>query len=65
MACASCGVGKEGKPGGCSGNCSGGCNRMNTFDWLSELDIHDVGDFDLAEVSFKNGARKEFFHNHM
>ena len=63
MACASCGVGKEGKPGGCSGNCSGGCNRMNTFDWLSELDIHDVGDFDLAEVSFKNGARKEFFHN--
>ena len=63
MACASCAVGKEGKPGGCSGNCSGGCNRMNTFDWLAQLDIQDVGDFDLVEVSFKNGARKEFYHN--
>jgi cell fate regulator YaaT (PSP1 superfamily) len=63
MACASCAVGKDGKPGGCSGNCSGGCNRMNTFDWLAELDIRDTGDFDLTEVSFKNGARKEFYHN--
>ena len=64
MACSSCGVGKEGKPGGCSGNCSGGCNRMNTFDWLAELDIQDVGnDFDLVEISFKNGAHKDFFHN--
>ena len=48
MACASCAVGKDGKPGGCSGNCSGGCNRMNTFDWLAELDIRDTGDFDLT-----------------
>lgn len=63
MACASCAVGKDGKPGGCNGNCSGGCNRMNTFDWLAELDIRDTGDFDLTEVSFKNGARKEFYHN--
>lgn len=63
MACASCAVGKDGKPGGCSGNCSGGCNRMNTFDWLAQLDIQDVGDFDLVEVNFKNGARKEFYHN--
>ncbi len=63
MACASCAVGKDGKPGGCSGNCSGGCNRMNTFDWLAELDIRDTGDFDLTEISFKNGARKEFYHN--
>lgn len=63
MACASCAVGKDGKPGGCNGNCSGGCNRMNTFDWLAELDIKDTGDYDLTEVSFKNGARKEFYHN--
>jgi cell fate regulator YaaT (PSP1 superfamily) len=64
MACASCGVAKDGKPGGCSGNCSGGCNRMNTFDWLAQLDIHDVeNDFDLVEVSFKNGSHKDFFHN--
>ena len=63
MACGSCGIAKDGKPGGCSGNCSGGCNRMNTYDWLAELDIQDTGDFDLVEISFKNGARKEFFHN--
>ena len=37
---------------------------MNTFDWLAKLDIHDVADeFDLVEVSFKTGSRKEFFHN--
>jgi cell fate regulator YaaT (PSP1 superfamily) len=63
MACASCAVGKDGKPGGCNGNCSGGCNRMNTFDWLSELDIQDTDDFDLVEVSFKNGSHKDFFRN--
>lgn len=64
MACGSCSVGKDGKPGGCSGNCSGGCNRMNTFDWLTALDIEDIGtDEDLVEVTFNNGARKDFFHN--
>jgi cell fate regulator YaaT (PSP1 superfamily) len=63
MACASCAVGKDGKPGGCNGNCSGGCNRMNTFDWLSKLDIQDTDTFDLVEVSFKNGSHKDFFHN--
>ena len=66
MACASCAVGKDGKPGGCSGNCSGGCNRMNTFDWLAELDIQDTAnDFDLVEVSFNRGAHKDIFHNPM
>ncbi|MBL7818481.1 MAG: hypothetical protein JNL70_25955 [Saprospiraceae bacterium] len=63
MACASCGVSKDGKPGGCNGNCSGGCNRMNTFDWLAQLDIQDTDGYDLVEVSFKNGSRKEFYHN--
>jgi cell fate regulator YaaT (PSP1 superfamily) len=64
MACASCAVGKDGKPGGCNGNCSGGCNRMNTFDWLTQLDIYDTAnDFDLIEVSFKNGSHKDFYHN--
>jgi cell fate regulator YaaT (PSP1 superfamily) len=63
MACASCGISKDGKPGGCNGNCSGGCNRMNTFDWLAQLDIHDTDGYDLVEVSFKNGSRKEFYHN--
>jgi cell fate regulator YaaT (PSP1 superfamily) len=64
MACGNCSVGSDKKPGGCNGSCSGGCNRMNTFDWLAQLDIHDVpSDFDLVEVSFKNGSRKDFFHN--
>lgn len=51
------------KPGGCSnGAClNGGCNRLNTFDWLSKLDIKDSEEFGFVEVSFKNGARKDFF----
>ena len=36
---------------------------MNTFDWLAQLDIHDTDGYDLVEVSFKNGSRKEFYHN--
>ncbi len=64
MACGNCSVGGDKKPGGCNGSCSGGCNRMNTFDWLAQLDIHDApSDFNLVEVSFKQGARKDFFHN--
>jgi cell fate regulator YaaT (PSP1 superfamily) len=64
MACGNCSTGGDKKPGGCNGSCSGGCNRMNTFDWLAQLDIHDApSDFDLVEVSFKNGSRKDFFHN--
>lgn len=34
---------------------------MNTFDWLTQMDIADVDPFDILEVSFKNGARKGFF----
>lgn len=45
------------------GCASGGCNRMNTYDWLTSLDIADVDQFDIVEVSFKNGARKGFFGN--
>lgn len=36
---------------------------MNTYDWISTLDIHDPMQFDLVEVSFKKGARKDFFIN--
>ena len=64
MACGNCSTGGDKKPGGCNGSCSGGCNRMNTFDWLAQLDIQDApSDFDLVEVSFKRGSRKDFFHN--
>ena len=66
MACGSCSVGSDKKPGGCNGSCSGGCNRLNTFDWLSKLDIEDVyvgENSDLVEISFKSGSRKEIYHN--
>ncbi len=65
MGCTGCSVGGGcGSGGGCSGGCkTGGCNRMNTFDWLSQLDIADTDPFDFIEVSFKNGARKAFFRS--
>lgn len=66
MACSSCSPGKDGKPGGCNSNggCgSGGCNRLNTYDWLSTMEYEDPSAYGLLEVSFKQGASKEFFHN--
>ena len=36
---------------------------MNTFDWLSVMDVEDPEPFDIVEVSFKNGARKSFYKN--
>jgi cell fate regulator YaaT (PSP1 superfamily) len=64
MGCAGCNTGKDGVPSGCGskGHCtSGGCNKMNTFDWLSNLDIQDPSEYQYMEVSFKNGARKDFY----
>ncbi len=61
MGCSSCGVSKDGKPGGCNGSCSGGCNRMNSFDWLSHYDIADTVEYNIVEVNFNNGKRKEFY----
>lgn len=65
MACKGCSTG-NGKVGGCnSGGCAtGGCNRLNTYDWLSNMDIEDVDQFDIVEVSFKNGAHKGFYRHH-
>lgn len=65
MGCIGCTVStSNGSPKGCGskGNCStGGCNRLNTYDWLSSMDIVDTDPFDVVEVSFKNGARKGFY----
>ena len=64
MGCAGCSSTKDGSPKGCqsNGNCqTGGCNRKNTFDWLAMEDVYDPMSFNYVEVSFKNGARKEFF----
>ncbi len=68
MGCSGCSVGKDkdGKPGGCksNGGCStGGCNKLNTYDWLTAMDIEDMDGFDIVEVSFKNGAHKGFYRN--
>ncbi len=64
MGCA-CGTKKDGKVGGCNNNgaCgTGGCNKMNVFDWLSNMDMPTQDRFDVAEVRFKNG-RKDFYRN--
>ncbi|WMJ72769.1 regulatory iron-sulfur-containing complex subunit RicT [Cytophagaceae bacterium ABcell3] len=68
MACGSCtsgGCGTDGKTGcGKKGGCSsGGCNKLNSFDWLSNMEADIVGSrFNIVEVRFKAG-RKEFFRN--
>ncbi len=55
--------------GGCSsGGCSSGaCNKLNTFDWLVDMDLPPhMKPFDVVEVRFK-GTRKEYYrniHNH-
>ncbi len=65
MGCTGCTVStSNGIPKGCGskGNCStGGCNRLNTYDWLSAMDIADAEPYNVVEVSFKNGARKGFY----
>ncbi len=69
MGCSSCSSGAQadGKPGGCrsNGGCStGGCNRMNVYDWLSDLPFSAQQDsFKIVEVSFKNGSRKGYYRN--
>jgi cell fate regulator YaaT (PSP1 superfamily) len=64
MSCA-CGSGKGTKVSGCQNNgaCqTGGCNKMNVFDWLSNMDLPSEDRFDIIEVRFKNG-RKDFYRN--
>jgi len=63
MSCASCV--SEGVVVGCknNGGCmTGGCNKLNTFDWLSDMGLSSNESFDYVEVRFKNG-RKDFFRN--
>jgi cell fate regulator YaaT (PSP1 superfamily) len=64
MAC-SCGTKNGSTVAGCNNNgaCStGGCNKMNVFDWLSNMEIPVEDKFKIVEVRFKNG-RKEFHRN--
>ncbi len=72
MACSSCGTGGGcstssdsssgggcGKSGGCS---SGGCNKLNSYDWLGNMEMDNSNQFDIIEVKFK-GGRKEYLRN--
>ena len=66
MGCSTCAVSKDGTPTGCGnkGHCSSGsCNKMNTYDWLTTLELNDPNDYHIVEVSFKKGARKGFYMN--
>jgi len=68
MGCGSCGTGSaNGKPSGCqsNGGCStGGCNRLNVFNWLSDVPFSDLGKpYPIIEISFNKGSRKDFFRN--
>lgn len=58
MACSS--TAGCGSSGGCS---TGGCNKMNTFDWFADIPLTDNYNFNLVEISFKNGSRKGFYRN--
>jgi len=65
----SCGVGvnPDGtKVSGCksNGTCgTGGCNKLNVFNWLSDMTLPPGQQpFDVIEVRFK-GTRKEFYRN--
>lgn len=67
MACSTCSSVKneDGSVAGCksNGGCStGGCNKLNVFDWLSNMDMPAANKFNIVEVRFKNG-RKDFFKN--
>lgn len=67
MGCGNCGTGTNGKPGGCKGNggcSSGGCNRLNVYDWLQAIPLHDgARPYTIVEMTFNKGSRKEFFRN--
>ena len=60
--CNTCSLNSE--TAGCnSGGCqTGGCNRLNVFDWLSDMSLPSEQKFDIIEVRFKSG-RKDFYRN--
>jgi len=63
--CGSCDNANKSAVKGCknNGTCgTSGCNKLNTFDWLTDMDLPLDERFDIVEVRFKNG-KKEFFRN--
>lgn len=44
-------------------NCSTkGCSKLNSFDWLSDMDYASSYEFNIVEIKFK-GGRKEYYSN--
>jgi cell fate regulator YaaT (PSP1 superfamily) len=63
MGCAGCSTDSAVKGCNNNGTCgTGGCNKLNVFDWLSNMDQPTVVHFPIMEVRFKNG-RKDYFRN--
>lgn len=72
MACKSCTSGacgssatSEAGVSGCqsNGRCgTGACNKMNVFDWLSDLDVPSFQRYSVVELKLK-GGRKEYVRN--
>ncbi len=63
MGCTGCSVSTD-LPKGCqsNGHClTGGCNKLNTFNWLSDMPVAPASNSPYLEVSFKNGSRKGFY----
>ncbi|MCK5700153.1 MAG: Signal peptidase-like protein, partial [Cyclobacteriaceae bacterium] len=63
--CGSCDSTNKSEVKGCNNNgvCgANSCNKLNTFDWLIDMDLPLDERFDIVEVRFKNG-KKEFFRN--
>jgi cell fate regulator YaaT (PSP1 superfamily) len=48
-----------------SGNCStGSCNKMNVFDWFSNIQYATgIDEYNVVEISFKGGSHKGYFIN--
>ena len=74
MSCKSCATGGCGTQSGASdgqktattgcgsGGCgTSGCNKLNSFDWLSDIAMPGLR-YDVVEVKFK-GGRKEYYRN--
>jgi cell fate regulator YaaT (PSP1 superfamily) len=61
----SCACGTPAKVSGCNNNglcATGACNKMNTFDWLSDMEVPVKERFPIVEVRFK-GGRKDYYHH--
>ena len=63
--CGTCSSSGKSSVSGCKNNGScgtNGCNKLNSFDWLIDMDLPMGEQFDIVEVRFKNG-KKDFFRN--